>query len=199
MDTPTTTLGKEECVKVIFEAERKLHDSLKIFQAVPGGISVQAKFGRLCIKGIPPAEVYMSPSHHGPFEFAGAKTKYLNANNPHVEFSPILTTSVAEANLIPQMIGGRTSWVLMGKRVYYEFLCIEGAETRQPNSLVVNVDADTFAHECLPLAREISRAYVHCTRRAWDVKLGVLHRDMAQITEDFEKFAASLVRSLDIK
>ncbi|RGP65294.1 hypothetical protein FLONG3_9270 [Fusarium longipes] len=199
LDTPSTAPGEEECVEIVFEAENKLHDILKVFQVLPGKVSVQAEFGRLCIKGIPPAEVYMNPSHSGPFEFVNAKTRYLNTNNPDVVFSPILTTSVAEANLVPQMTGGRTSWVLVEKHVYYEFLCVKGTRTDDATRLVVNVDADTFAHECLPLAQEVSQAFVHCAQRAWDIKLGVLHRDMAQITDDFEKFAALLVRSLDIK
>ncbi|RGP70483.1 hypothetical protein FSPOR_4058 [Fusarium sporotrichioides] len=199
MDAPAITPDNEESVKVIFQAEKKLQDLLEVFQAVPGRVSVQAKFGRVCIKGIPPAEVYLSPSPNGPFESIGAKAKYLNDNNPHVEFYPILTTSATEANLIPQMVGGRTSWALREKRVYYEFLCVEENENHPPKWLVVNVDADTFTHECLPLSQEISKAFIHCTQHAWDVKLSVLHRDVAQVTDDFEKFAACLVQSLDIK
>ncbi|KAF5248750.1 hypothetical protein FAUST_89 [Fusarium austroamericanum] len=199
MDTPVITLDNDGSVKVSFGAEKKLQDLLEVFQAVPGKMSVEAKFGRVCIKGIPPAEVYLSPSPNGPFESAGAKARHLNDNNPHVEFYPILTTSATEANLIPEMKGGRTSWVLAEKRVYYEFLCMEKNETYLPKRLVVNVDADTFTHECLPLSREMSQAFIHCAQNAWDVKLSVSHRDMAQVTKDFEEFAACLVQSLDIK
>ncbi|PTD11220.1 hypothetical protein FCULG_00003024 [Fusarium culmorum] len=162
MDAPVITLDNDGSVKVNFDAEKKLQNLLEVFQAVPGKISVEAKFGRVCIKGIPPAEVYLSPSPNGPFESAGAKARHLNDNNPHVEFYPILTTSATEANLIPETKGGRTSW-------------------------------------CLPLSREMSQAFIHCAQNAWDVKLSVSHRDMAQVTKDFEEFAACLVQSLDIK
>ncbi|OBS26464.1 hypothetical protein FPOA_00407 [Fusarium poae] len=199
MDVPEITLDNEGSVEVSFDAEKKLHDLLEIFQAVPGRVSVQAKFGRVCIKGIPPAEVYLNPSPNGPFESIGAKAKWLNDNNPYVEFYPILTTSATEANLISQITGGRASWILTENRVFYEFVCTEENGIYPQKQLVVNVDADTFTHECLPLSREMSQAFIHCTQHAWDVKLSVLHRDMAQVTEDFQKFAASLVQSLDIK
>ncbi|CEI64055.1 hypothetical protein FVEN_g10864 [Fusarium venenatum] len=199
MDTPEITMDNDGYVKVSFDAEKKLHDLIEVFQAVPGRVSIQAKFGRVCIKGIPPAEVYLNPSPNGPFEFIGAKAKWLNDNNPHVEFYPILTTIATEANLIPHITGGRVPWVLTEKRVYYEFVCTEEDGTHPPKQLVVNVDADTFTHECLPLPRETSQAFIHCVQHAWDVKLSVVHRDMAQVTKEFEKFAASLVQSLDIK
>lgn len=71
MDVPEITPGIEECAKVISKSESKLHDLLEVFQVVPGRINVQARFGRLCIKGIPPAEVYMNPNPHGPFNHPG--------------------------------------------------------------------------------------------------------------------------------
>ncbi|KAJ4137777.1 hypothetical protein NW768_003367 [Fusarium equiseti] len=202
---PTITQGNDECARIFHEAERKLQELVKVLQVVPGHISVQARFGRLCIKDIPAAEVYMNPTPYGPWHTIGTTAKSLNDTNPPVEFSPILTTSAAEANLISQVPGGRTSWVLVGRRVFYEFVCMqelyisgEAEPHCQENRLVVNVDADDFTHECLPLPHEVSRAFVHCTRRAWDIELCISQRDMTQVTEDFEEFAASLVLSMDI-
>nr|CEG05366.1 unnamed protein product [Fusarium clavum] len=206
MGVPTITRGNGECARIFHEAEKKLQELVKVLQVVPGHISVQAKFGRLCIKGIPAAEVYMNPTPYGPFNTVGSVAKSLNGTNPPVEFSPILTTSAAEANMISLVPGGRASWVLVGKRVFYEFVCVqevyisgEAEPHCHENRLVVNVDVDKFTHECLPLAHEVSRAFVHCTRRAWDIQLCISQRDMTQVTEDFEKFAASLVRSMDIE
>ncbi|RFN53040.1 hypothetical protein FIE12Z_2623 [Fusarium flagelliforme] len=205
MGAPTITQGNDECARILHEAEKKLQELVKVLQVVPGHISVQAKFGRLCIKGIPAAEVYMNPTPYGPFNTVGTVAKSLNDTNPPVEFSPILTTNAAEANLISLVPGGRASWVLVGRRVFYEFVCVQEVYTSgeaephcHENRLVVNVDADKFTHECLPLTHEVSRAFVHCTRRAWDIQLCVSQRDMTQVTEDFEKFAASLVCSMDI-
>ncbi|KAI1068248.1 hypothetical protein LB507_004847 [Fusarium sp. FIESC RH6] len=203
---PTVTQGNDECARILHEAEKKLQELVKVLQVVPGHISIQAKFGRLCVKGIPAAEVYMNPTPYGPFNTVGTVVKSLNDAKPPVEFSPILTTSAAEANLISMVPGGRTSWVLVGKRVFYEFVCVqevyisgEAEPHCHENRLVVNVDAGDFTHECLPLTHEVSRAFVHCTRRAWDIQLCISQRDTTQVTEEFQKFAASLVRSMDIE
>ncbi|KAG4265551.1 hypothetical protein FPRO04_00166 [Fusarium proliferatum] len=118
----------------------------------------------------------------------------LDTENPHMGFYPILTTSGAEANLIPQMLGGRSPWELTGKRVYYEFHCFAG----KTPEVIVEVDADTFQHQYFPPTTEVSKAFVHCTQRAWDIKISVSRMYTQGMADDMEEFAASLVRSMSI-
>ncbi|KAF5713478.1 hypothetical protein FMUND_7942 [Fusarium mundagurra] len=119
----------------------------------------------------------------------------LNTENPHMGFYPILTTSGVEANSIPRMSGSRSPWILKGKRAYYEFHCFAG----KTPEVIVEVDADTFEHQYFPPTTEVSKAFVHCTRRAWDVKFSVSRMYPEGMADDMEEFAASLVRSLSIE
>ncbi|KAM0216634.1 hypothetical protein ACHAPA_007584 [Fusarium lateritium] len=191
MDMPI--LDQVDSSKIVVQAEAKLRELMEIVQIVPGKIIVKADFGRLCLKGEPPSLVNNGQE---PFWSASKVHRTLNSKILDVGFYPILTTSGEEANLIPELFGGRASWLLTNKQCFYEFLCMAETETAP---LVIRVDADTFRHECLALAQELSQSYVHCTQRAWDVKFSVSRIDMGRITKDFEDFAASLVRSMGIK
>ncbi|KAF4419506.1 hypothetical protein FACUT_11412 [Fusarium acutatum] len=190
MDMPSA--DQVECSEFLSQAENKLLKLVEVLQIVPGKVSIQAQFGRLCRKDIFPGLVYdgQAPS------WAVDKTvEALNTRSPHMGFYPILTTSGAEANSIPQMFGGRSPWILTGKRVYYEFHCFAGKTTE----VIVEVDADTFEHQYFPPTTEISKAFVHCTRRAWDVKFSVSRMYMEGMADDMEEFSASLVRSMSIE
>ncbi|KAJ4271761.1 hypothetical protein NW762_000467 [Fusarium torreyae] len=191
MDTPGP--GQAECVEIIVKAERKLYELLEILQVTPGKVSLQATFGRLCLKDVVPALVDIG---QGPAWTVKNVAKSLNNDELHVGFYPILTTSCAEANLLPRLSGSRAQWLLAKKQVYYDFLCTikDGVAP-----LIVKVDAETFKHECLPLPQEISQAFVHCPQRAWDVKFAITRMDVGNISQDFEAFAASLVRSMSIE
>jgi hypothetical protein len=191
MDMPI--LDHVDCSKIAVQAEAKLRELIEIVQIVPGKIIVKADFGRLCLKGESPSLVNNGQE---PFWSANEVHRTLNSKILDVGFYPILSTSGEDANLIPRLFGGRASWLLANKQTFYEFLCV--AETENA-PLVIRVDADSFKHECIALAQELSQAYVHCTQRAWDVKFSVSRIDMGRITKDFEEFAASLVRSMGIK
>jgi hypothetical protein len=191
MDMPI--LDHVDCSKIAVQAEAKLRELIEILQIVPGKIIVKADLGRLCLKGESPSLVNNGQE---PFWSASEVHRTLNSKILDVGFYPILSTSGEEANLIPQLFGGRASWLLTNKQTFYEFLCV--AETENA-PLVIRVDADTFRHECIALAQELSQSYVHCTQRAWDVKFSVSQIDMGRVTKDFEEFAASLVRSMGIK
>jgi hypothetical protein len=191
MDMPV--MVHVDCSKIAVQAEAKLQKLMEIVQIVPGKIIVKADFGRLCLKGESPSLVNNGQE---PFWSASEVDKTLNSKMLDVGFYPILSTSGEEANLIPQLFGGRASWLATSKQTFYEFLCV-GETATAP--LVIRVDADTFRHECLALPQELSQAYVHCTQRAWDVKFSVSRIDMGRITKDFEEFAASLVRSMGVK
>ncbi|KAF4990889.1 hypothetical protein FGRMN_8198 [Fusarium graminum] len=191
MDRPIW--NQVDCSKIAAQAETKLRELMGVIQIAPGRIIVKADFGRLCLKGVSPSLVNNGQE---PFWSVNEVNRALNDGNPNVGFYYILTTCGEEANLIPQMSYDGAPWRLTEKQVYYEFSCVKEAET---TPLVVRVDAETFNHECLALAQELSRAYVHCPQRAWDLKFSVSRIDMGRITKDFEEFAASLVRSLGIK
>ncbi|KAF5638248.1 uncharacterized protein FTJAE_5349 [Fusarium tjaetaba] len=176
------------------QAENKLRKLVEVLQIVPGKVSIQAQFGRLCRKDIFPSFVYDSQSQ-SPSWAVDETVEALNSQNPHMGFYPILTTSGAEANSIPRMSGGRSPWILTGKRVYYEFHCFAG----KTSEVIVQVDADTFEHQYFPPTIEVSKTFVHCTRRAWDIKFSVSRMYMEGMADDMEEFAASLVRSLSIE
>ncbi|KAF4968479.1 hypothetical protein FSARC_4124 [Fusarium sarcochroum] len=190
MDMPAP--GQTECVEIVIQAERKLHELLEILQVTPGKVSLQAKFGRLCLKNVAPSIVDIG---QGPSWSVRSVAESLNNDKCHVGFYPILTTSCAEANMLTRLSGGRAQWLLARKRVYYDFLCTKDGGT----PLMVRVDAETFKHECLPLSQEISQTFIHCTQRAWDVKFAITRMDTGHIPEGFEAFAASLVRSMSIE
>ncbi|RBR12180.1 hypothetical protein FVER53590_00860 [Fusarium verticillioides] len=81
------------------------------------------------------------------------------------------------------------------KLLYYEFHCFAG----KTPEVIVQVDADTFGHQYFPPTTEVSKTFVHCTRRAWDIKFSVSRMYMEGMADDMEEFAASLVRSLSIE
>ncbi|KAF5600114.1 hypothetical protein FPANT_2691 [Fusarium pseudoanthophilum] len=176
------------------QVEDKLRKLVEVLQIVPGKVSIQAQFGRLCRKDIFPGLVYDSQSQ-SPSWAVDETVEALNSQNPHMGFYPILTTSGAEANSIPRMSGGRSPWILTGKRVYYEFHCFAG----KTPEVIVQVDADTFGHQYFPPTTEVSKTFVHCTRRAWDIKFSVSRMYIEGMADDMEEFAASLVRSLSIE
>ncbi|VZH86916.1 unnamed protein product [Fusarium fujikuroi] len=64
--------------------------------------------------------------------------------------------------------------------------------------VIVEVDADTFQHQHFPPTTEVSKAFVHCTQRAWDIKISVSRMYTQAMADDMEEFAASLVRSMSI-
>ncbi|KAF4502187.1 hypothetical protein FAGAP_1607 [Fusarium agapanthi] len=189
MDTPSADEG--EFNEFLSRAENKLRKLVEVLQIVPGRVSIQAQFGRLCRKDIFPGLVY---DGQAPSWAVHTTVEALNTDNPRMGFYPILTTSGTEANSIPQMFGGRSPWILTGKRVYYEFHCFAG----KTPEVIVEVDADTFEHQYFPPTTEVSKAFVHCTRRAWDVKFSVSRMYMEGMADDMEEFAASLVRSMSI-
>ncbi|EXM11562.1 hypothetical protein NOF04DRAFT_1915 [Fusarium oxysporum II5] len=190
MDMPS--MDQVEYSEIVSQAENKLSKLVEVLQIVPGKVSIQAQFGRLCRKDTFPALVY---DGQAPSWAVNKTVEALNTENPHMGFYPILTTSGAEANTIPQMFGGRSPWLLTEKRVYYEFHCV----AEKTLEAVVEVDADTFQHQYFPPATEVSKAFVHCTRRAWDVKFSVSRMYMEGMADDMEEFAASLVRSMSIE
>ncbi|KAL5616582.1 hypothetical protein FOBRF1_005330 [Fusarium oxysporum] len=187
-----SSMDQVEYSEILSQAENKLSKLVEVLQIVPGKVSIQAQFGRLCRKDTFPALVY---DGQAPSWAVNKTVEALNTENPHMGFYPILTTSGAEANTIPQMFGGRSPWLLTEKRVYYEFHCV----AEKTLEAVVEVDADTFQHQYFPLATEVSKAFVHCTRRAWDVKFSVSRMYMEGMADDMEEFAASLVRSMSIE
>ncbi|KAF5552731.1 hypothetical protein FPHYL_8879 [Fusarium phyllophilum] len=190
MDMPSA--DEVEYSEFLSQAENKLHKLVEVLQIVPGKVSIQAQFGRLCRKDIHPSLVY---DGQAPTWAVDKTLEALNTENPHMGFYPILTTSGAEANSIPRMFSGRSPWILTGKRVYYEFHCFAG---KKPE-VIVEVDADTFEHQYFPPTTEVSKTFVHCTRRAWDVKFSVSRMYMEGMADDMEEFAASLVRSMSIE
>ncbi|KAF4951127.1 hypothetical protein FGADI_7742 [Fusarium gaditjirri] len=190
MDMPSTDLV--EYSEILSQAESKLRTLVEVLQIVPGKVSIQAQFGRLCRKDTFPALVY---DGQAPSWAVNKTVEALNTENPHMGFYPILTTSGAEANTIPRTFGGRSPWLLTEKRVYYEFHCV----AEKTLEAVVEVDADTFQHQYFPPATEVSKAFVHCTRRAWDVKFSVSRMYMEGMADGIEEFAASLVHSLSIE
>ncbi|KAF5698306.1 hypothetical protein FGLOB1_12163 [Fusarium globosum] len=143
---------------------------------------------------IVPGMVIPTTDHEEYSDFLSEAENKLHTENPHMGFYPILTTSGAEANLIPQMLGGRSPWELTGKRVYYEFHCFAG----KTPEVIVEVDADTFQHQYFPPTTEVSKAFVHCTQRAWDIKISVSRMYTQGMADGMEEFAASLVRSMSI-
>ncbi|KAF4335263.1 hypothetical protein FBEOM_10913 [Fusarium beomiforme] len=190
MDMPT--MDQEQYDKIVSQAEDKLRNLVEVLRVTPGKVSIEAHFGRLCRKDISPALVYENQVPSWPVRKI---VEALNTENPPMGFYPLLTTSGAEANLIPEMFSGKASWKLTQTRVFYEFLCV--AEKTYP--VLVEVDAATFRYQCFPSATELSKAFVHCTRRAWDVKFSMSRIYMEGIDDDMEMFAASLVRSMSIE
>ncbi|KAF5006544.1 hypothetical protein FDECE_7086 [Fusarium decemcellulare] len=185
-----------DCIEAIEPAEKAMHELTRILQVTPGKLSLEAKFGRLCIKNLVPSLVNMG---NGPSWSMNMVLKSLNGDDfgeEHIGFYTILTTIGAEANLIPQLAGCQTAWMPSEKHVFYEFVCMPRKGT---TPLLVKVNAETFSHECLPMAQEMTRHYIHCTKRAWDVKFVASRMSMDTIPEDFKQFAAALVGSLSIR
>lgn len=185
-----------EGLDVVEKAEGKLKELVRILQVMPGLIRLEAKFGRVCLKNQPPSLVNIG---QGPAWSPEAVLDRLNSNEHEsqgtVGFYTILTTNGAEADLLSQLTASKASWVLNEKQVYYEIVCKshDGA-----TSFVVKVDAETFEYECLPATQELSHLYVHCARRAWDVKFAISRMDLEAVPEDFKLFARSLVHSMSI-
>ncbi|KAJ4184206.1 hypothetical protein NW755_009212 [Fusarium falciforme] len=185
-----------EGIEVVAKAEGKLQELVRIIQVTPGLICLEAKFGRVCFKNQPPSLVNIG---QGPAWSSESVLDRLNSNEHEsqgtVGFYTILTTNGAEADLLSQLTASKTSWMLREKQVYYEIVCRSHDGV---TSLVVKVDANTFEYECLPTTQELSHLYVHCARRAWDIKFAISRMDLEAVPEDFKLFARSLVDSMSI-
>ncbi|KAJ4259447.1 hypothetical protein NW757_002770 [Fusarium falciforme] len=185
-----------EGIEVVAKAEGKLQELVRILQVTPGLICLEAKFGRVCFKNQPPSLVNIG---QGPAWSSESVLDRLNSNEHEsqgtVGFYTILTTNGAEADLLSQLTASKTSWMLREKQVYYEIVCRSHDGV---TSLVVKVDANTFEYECLPTTQELSHLYVHCARRAWDIKFAISRMDLEAVPEDFKLFARSLVDSMSI-
>ncbi|KAJ4187814.1 hypothetical protein NW767_012089 [Fusarium falciforme] len=185
-----------EGIEVVAKAEGKLQELVRILQVTPGLICLEAKFGRVCFKNQPPSLVNIG---QGPAWSSESVLDRLNSNEHEsqgtVGFYTILTTNGAEADLLSQLAASKTSWMLREKQVYYEIVCRSHDGV---TSLVVKVDANTFEYECLPTTQELSHLYVHCARRAWDIKFAISRMDLEAVPEDFKLFARSLVDSMSI-
>ncbi|RSL46208.1 hypothetical protein CEP53_010432 [Fusarium sp. AF-6] len=185
-----------ESIDVVAKAEEKLRELLRILQVTPGLIRLEAKFGRVCFKNQPPSLVNIG---QGPAWSSESVLERLNSNEPGnqgtVGFYTILTTNGAEADLLSQLTAGKTSWMLSETQVYYEIVC---KSHNGMTPLVVKVDANTFEYECFPTTQELSHLYVHCAKRAWDVKFAISRIDPEVVPEAFKVFAEALVRSMSI-
>ncbi|KAL2685572.1 hypothetical protein Neosp_006672 [[Neocosmospora] mangrovei] len=185
-----------EGIEVVAKAEAKLQELVRILQVTPGLIRLEAKFGRVCFKNQPPSLVNIG---QGPAWTSESVLDRLNSNEREsqgtVGFYTILTTNGTEADLLSQLTAGKTSWMLSEKQVYYEIVCKSDDGTAP---LVVKVNALTFEYECLPATQELSQLYVHCARRAWDVKFAISRVDLGAVPEAFKLFAQSLVHSMSI-
>ncbi|KAM0424785.1 hypothetical protein ACHAPT_010095 [Fusarium lateritium] len=185
-----------EGLEVVAKAVEELRELVRILQVTPGLIHLEAKLGRLCFKNQPPSLVNIG---NGPAWSEDSVLHRLNSNEGGNEgtagFYTILTTNGAEADLLSQLTACKASWMLSEKQVYYEVVCKsqEGA-----GSLVVKVDAESFKYECLPATQELSCLYVHCAKRAWDVKFAITRMDLEAVPEAFKAFAESLVHSLSV-
>ncbi|KAM5355739.1 hypothetical protein ACJ41O_002385 [Fusarium nematophilum] len=184
-----------DCAAVVEQAASELKRLLRVLQVMPGEIRLEAKFGRLCRKNLAPSLVNMG---QGP---SWSPTKVLETLNTEdlgqeqVGFYPILTTSDSEAYMIPQMSASKAPWMLAKKQVFYEVVCRARGQT---GKYMVKVDAETFTHECLPATQEMSHVDVHCTQRAWDIRLSMTRMGVDAVPEEFKSFAAALVRSMSI-
>ncbi|KAJ4326508.1 hypothetical protein N0V84_003138 [Fusarium piperis] len=185
-----------EGIKVVAKAEGKLQELVRILQVTPGLIRLEAKFGRVCLKNQPPSLVNIG---QGPAWSSESVLDRLNSNEHGsqgaVGFYTVLTTNGAEADLLSQLTACKTPWMLSEKQVYYEIVC-KSHDGATP--LVVKVNAESFEYECLPATQELSHLYVHCAKRAWDVKFAISRVDLEAVPEAFKLFAESLVHSLGV-
>jgi hypothetical protein len=190
-----TTRRPEGLTQILHEANSQAKKILDILQVTPGRVGLEARLGRLCINNLPAATVNTGISN-GPFWEAQKIQDAIDFADGNMGFHTVLTTNGAEADLLPSMASSKgKQWNLYEKKVWYDFVCEskDGGER-----MIVEVDASTFVHLCRSLAQELPGIYIHCAKRAWDVRVAVTRTDEDEVPEDFRDFARSLVKSLSI-
>lgn len=179
--------------EVLQEANSQAKDILKILQVTPGRLKLEARLGRLCINNLSASFVNIG---QGPSWETREIQQVIDKIDRSVGFHTVLTTNGAEAELIPTMAYSKgKQWDLYSRTVWYDFVC----ECRDGgNRMVIEVDGMTFAHACRTMAQDLAGLYIHCAKRAWDVRVGVTRFDDDEVPDDFRNFARRLVRSLSI-
>lgn len=160
-------LGHDETLKV---ADGQLTTLSRALCVIPGRLQLEAKFGRLCVKNQHESNINIGK---GPRFSADQVLDSLydkGFNEKNVCFCTTLTAHGMDADSIPQtrLLGG-AAWHLLGTQVFYDFRC----KSARYGTVTVEVDAETFSYRCINEMQELSCVYIHCLKRAWDVKVSL--------------------------
>ncbi|KPM41573.1 hypothetical protein AK830_g4992 [Neonectria ditissima] len=185
-------------IEALRNAETKAQDLLKLLQVTPGHIQVEAKLGRICVD----VEQSLVNLGEGPSWGIKQVIERLNSadddtsRDEQIGFHPILTTNGAEADLLPGMaLAQGLPWTLFEKQVCYIISCKNKDDY---NQMVIEMDASTFQHICQSPRQELPGLFIHCAKRAWDMKLSVSRAGFSEVPAEFRHFAECFVKSLDI-
>ncbi|KAI5466214.1 hypothetical protein BGZ63DRAFT_460831 [Mariannaea sp. PMI_226] len=190
----TQTPGKPEGLDEVLDgAQDYMKDMFSILQLTPGRINLEARFGRLCIKNLSPSLVNMGT---GPYWDAHMVLNSFDIGDENIGFHTVLTTNGMEAEILPTTATSKGKrWTLNKRDVHYDFIC---QSKEDGDRKVVEIDASNFEYSCRPVTQELPGLYIHCTKRAWDLRVGVTR--LADVVDDvpanFRDFAGHLVRSL---
>lgn len=174
--------------EVLYEADIEVKRLLEVFRVIPGKLRIDAVFGRLCCKNPNPANVKTDKNPDWPVETIMEGLNGGKFPQESLGFYTQLTTHGAEAEILSQtwLLGG-AKWELVETRTFYDFIC----RSRGGNdfTIVVEVDADTFEYRSKGEMQETSCLYIHCPRRAWDIKVALSHCGAESVPKEFPFFA----------
>lgn len=167
---------------------------MRILQIIPGYLTVEAKFGRACIKGLPTSVVGSNTTW-----LADGIARELNereGGDECLSFCTMLTTNGEEAErLLHTQNLKEGKWTFHERNTFFDIRC---SHAQQPGALLIELNADTFEYHCRHHGQQdLSSLVIHCAQRAWDIKV-CLARALGDVPGEFKDFAQELVASLGV-
>ncbi|PHH79883.1 hypothetical protein CDD82_2108 [Ophiocordyceps australis] len=174
----------------------KTKDLYSTLHLIPGTVSLDVKFGRVYIKDMGAALV---STGSGPYfvESQMIDSLLVDQTQPNrFAFSTILSTAGFDADTLTELQpakGGR--WTGCDKVVWYEFECVSD----EHGKFVVEVDAQTLAHQVRRPQREVGTLNIHCVHRPWDIQVCVSHVQTLEKSPIHAAIADALAASVSIR
>lgn len=189
---------------ILEQTESRVRSLTSILRVAQGYVSLELKFGRIYFKELRESAVSngSGPSH--PVDaFLEALHDVKRLNPERIKFSPVLSTHGSDADALISMCPlGEPKWELFRTQTIYEFTCYLDVDEDDGGPFRVEMNADKIDNKHLYVCRgpksEISSLLLHCTHRAWDMKVSAARSDCFPSGSRPQKFAKSLVDSVAI-
>ncbi|UNI14691.1 hypothetical protein JDV02_001293 [Purpureocillium takamizusanense] len=172
-------------------AEAQLKSMSALLQLIPGHVALELHFGRIYLLDISHSLVDVGS---GPaFSTTDLKDILHDIGPKCLGFSSALTTYGPDMERAVQAKPqGAGAWQHLGTQVFYDFHCFDDSEIE----FVIEVDASTFDFTCRGTKKELSRLFLHCASRAWDMQICATRAGNLDSSSKFRTIGRTIVASI---